>query len=142
MKTYDLKWVILIVGGVAISGFGEEGGIEIEPAADIGDVTVGADGRAVMSRSNNRGYTCKITLMETSVAYRTLAGLMSAQQAAPAILPIGFLMNDVINGDMVSSPSPTFTKRPSMPKRKKVGERVFELFLPDCTVVHGALTTP
>ena len=49
----DLAQVVLVVGNIPIGGFGEDGDVVIEPAAEIQAVTVGADGLTVASKMNN-----------------------------------------------------------------------------------------
>ena len=141
MKTYDLSKVILVVGTFKVGGYGEDGGIEIEQAADIGEVTVGADGESVFSRNNNRLLYVNVTVLETSAAYKNLAAAMKIQEALPIIIPMPFLMQDLINGDSVQNAYCTFVQRPGMAKGRKVGTRTFRLALPGAssTALYGIL---
>lgn len=129
LKTYDLKQVYLTLGGYRIGGYGEAGGIDFEFGADILETTVGADGDAVVSRTNNQSMTCSITVMETSHSYRRLAEMMDAQAEEEEIGRLEFLMEDELNGDKVTAERAAFVKRPAPSKSKKVGERTFVLFL-------------
>lgn len=131
IKTYDLASVYLLVGGYRLGGFGEEGGIEFEYGADIGETKVGADGQATFSRNNNDSMTATITLMETSKSYRDLAALMQAQIDAETIEALSFRMEDEINGDKVSARYATFLTRPTPNKGRAAGERQFKIFLPN-----------
>ena len=85
LKTYDLQSVYLTLGGYRIGGYGEDGGIEFEYSADIGELKTGADGQSVFSRINNPAMLCTITVMETSLSYKQLADLMQAQAALETI---------------------------------------------------------
>ena len=142
MKTYDLSKVRCIVGTFVIGGFAADGGVEIEQAADIGEVTTGATGETVFSANNDKTLFVNITVLETSKSYRNLAALMKLQEARIGpILPLPFLLVDAINGDTISSAYATFVARPGLAKGKTVGERVFRLALPGAaaTAIYGAL---
>jgi len=139
LKTYDLKRVTCFVNVNLLSGYGESGAISAEWVEDIGEITTGADGEQVFSRSNNRGMRVSITLMETSRSYRDLYTELVAQGILNQV-PIGiFSLLDLINGDSITSEYFVFTKRPTVAKGKKAGERVFEIFLPDPLVTMGTL---
>lgn len=131
LKTYDLMSVFLLVGGYRIGGYGEEGGIDVEWSSDLVETSVGADGQATASRSNDASATVTITVKETSRSYRDLATLMAAQQSQEAILPLQFRLKDDRNGDKINDDNAVFINRPGVSKKKKAGEREFKLFLPN-----------
>lgn len=131
VKTYDLTKVFLIVGGYRIGGFGESGGIEIEWSSGVAEPTVGADGEAAISRTNDNSAKVTITVMETSKSYRDLAELYQAQKGQDAVQRLEFLCEDTISGDKVTDQFAVFTAMPGISKARKVGERKFELFLPN-----------
>lgn len=135
-KSYDLAKVQLVVGGVPIGGYGQDGGIEIAPAAPIHEVNTGADGLTVASKMNNTDAIATITVSEMSLGYATLGGLMKAQELnpAPVLVPIPFLLIDPSNGDTVSSAFVIFVDRPTLGKARVAGERVFTLHLPGAYV--------
>lgn len=139
-RTYDLKAVDLVIGGVVIDGFGPDDAIEFEWASEIGESTVGADGSPVFSRYNDQRLMCRITLLETTQGYRNLAALMAAQAAQEAIQPLSFLMRDRINGDEVHDRFATFMERPTPSKGRTAGTRTFRLVLPNAgaSVLYGA----
>ena len=142
-KTYDLRHVYALVGVYDISGYGEDGSIEFEWMEDLGELTVGSDGEEIVfSRNNNNVLTVTITLMETSTAYRDMMGLMAAQQALIAIVPLPFMMIDANNGDSVVDSYAVFLTRSAPSKGKKAGSREFKIALPDPKVVFGILNSP
>ena len=70
-------------------------------------------------------------MLETSKAYRDVAAQMLLQINTPfTLLPLPFLMRDLINGDTVASVGAVFLTRPTMAKTRRVGERVFSIYLP------------
>lgn len=137
-KSYDLAQVILVIGGIPITGYGEDGGIEIEPAAEIHAVTVGADGLTVASKQNNTDAIATITLSEMSAGYAALAALMKAQEVTPSpiLIPLSFLLVDPSNGDTVSSAFVIFLTRPTISKARNASERVFTLHLPGASIAQ------
>lgn len=137
-KIYSLAAVQLTVGNFLIGGFGEDGGVEFEWDADIGEITNGATGETVFSANNNFTARVNITVLESSGSYRDLGILLKAQEVASAIgfaIPIPFAMLDSISGDNISTPTALFTQRPTQSKARTVGERTFQMVIPG-----GALT--
>ncbi len=135
-KSYDLAKVILVVGGVPIGGYGNDGGVEVEWLAPIFEVSVGADGLTVGSKQNNTDATAVITLSEMSAGYLALAGAMKLQEfdPSPALIPLTFLLLDPSNGDQISTAFVMFTDRPTMGKGRTAGDRVFRLHLPGASI--------
>jgi len=142
LKTYDLKQVQFVIGGRDISGYAEDGGLEVAPSVDIGTPTVGSVGHAVFSRSNNHSGMVTVTLGEWTQGYADLAELMQAQELIDgALVPLNILIRDQLNGDKYSDRWAAFTKRPNGDKGAVAGERVFEIFCPNLfdptTVEYG-----
>ena len=131
LKTYDFRQVTLVIGGFDIGGYGDDGGIDVEWGADVGEMSVGIDGEATFSADNNESATVTITVKETSRSYRDLAGLYTTQKAQRPIEALNFLMRDAINGDEVKDRFAAFLSLPGMSKGKTAGERVFVLALPN-----------
>lgn len=142
---YDLKLVVCTIGGVAISGYGENDAISFEWDENIVTKTVTADGKVQFSRNNNRGLTATITVSQLSRSYALLASMLEAQHGEntgvvpPAILPLPFYLHDPSNGDTITSQDTVFVTRPAPSKGKTVGEVQFEVCLPDPRNVHGPL---
>lgn len=139
-RSYDLKAVDLVIGGVVIEGFAPDDAIEFEWASEIGESTVGADGHPVFSRYNDQRLFCRIHLLETTQGYRNLAALMATQAGQEAVTALSFLMRDRINGDEVSDRFATFLERPVPSKGRTAGTRTFRLVLPNAgaTASYGA----
>ena len=132
--TYDLTAVMLMIGGIHVTGFGDGDVISFTHPEDLAEPTVGADGGVVISRLANDHMECQITLLPTTQAYPLLYALLTAQHPAGdagRIDPIAFLCEDTINGEKITSPSTVFLNRPEVAMGKTVGERVFRLYLPD-----------
>ena len=130
-KTYDLSAVVCTLGPVSIGGYGEEGGLEFEQGAPIGEVTVGATGLATFSRSNNKDMIVTITVMETALSYNLLGQQMKVQENTPfVIVPLPFFMRDFITGEQIAAASAFYLERPTITKGRTVGERAFRVYLP------------
>lgn len=132
LKTYDLlNGVDLILGGFDISGYGEDGAVEIEAAEDVATPSFSADGQATVSRTNNNALYVNITVRETSRSYRDLAGMWRTQENQTPIERLEFLLRDRINGDEVRDQYAAFLQVPTPSKAKAAGDRVFRLLLPN-----------
>jgi hypothetical protein len=93
-RSYDFSDVQVTVGGLRIGGFGEAGGVNIEPQSEISMMKMGADGEVVISKLPLPSYVVTLTLMETSVSNGTLAGLLMIQRNAPSgfVLPFAEML--------------------------------------------------
>lgn len=130
-KLYDLTQVVLIVGGYTISGFGDGGAVEIAPVSAAAESSIGADGQATYSRTNDRRAKVTITVRQNSLAHRNLGTLFEAQQAAPRLLPSAFLLIDSATGERMSAAYFVFTERPTIAHGKAISDRVWVGELPN-----------
>lgn len=96
LKTYSGDEVVLVVGNIPVSsGFADGTFVSVEFDEDAFTLTVGTDGEATRSKSNNRSATITITLMQTS----DVNDLLSAQYLLDINSPGGaglvpFLLKD------------------------------------------------
>jgi hypothetical protein len=141
-KSYDLSRVVLVVAGVPIRGFGEDGGVEIEFTGPIYEVTEGADGLTVASKTNRTDAVATVTLSEKAVGYLALSIIMKAQELTPLpiLVPLPFLLLDPSNGDVTTAAFTIFLDRPTITKNRVAGERVFTMHLAGVSItqIYGA----
>lgn len=131
--TYDLTAVMLMMGGIHVTGFGDGDVIKFTHPEDLTEPTVGADGDVVFSKMANDHMEGEIILLPTSKAYAQLYALLVLQHPpgiGTAILPLPFLCTDTINGEVISASTLVFLNRPEITLGKTVGERVFRFYLP------------
>jgi hypothetical protein len=130
-KTYDLDKVLIIVNGQRLTGFGADAVATVEPQSNIAERAVSADGQVVVSRNNDKSVLVTLTFMETSDSVRRLWALAKAQALQAPILPMDFLLRDTITGDEISDQYCVFMTYPALSKARNVGEREFQLLLPN-----------
>lgn len=81
LSTYDFKQVAVILGGRIISGFAEgDDAVTVETDNDEFSLTVGADGEATRSKSNNRSATITLRLLKTSQSNDILNAFMQSDR--------------------------------------------------------------
>ncbi len=134
LGTHNFKAVLFILGGFDVTAYGDDGKIACAWGADLFDKMVGTDGGVVVSRTNDDSVLLTVDLLETSQAYRVLAGLMNTQLAAvDAGLPIPplALLYRAPNGDEITDPTPVFMKRPELTQAKGQTNRSFEILCPN-----------
>ena len=68
VKTYDFKQVQCILGANILTGFADGDAISMEYESNLFNLTVGADGEATRSKTNNRSAKVTIKLLKTSTA--------------------------------------------------------------------------
>jgi len=130
LKTYDLKSCIVTLGGYNLGGYGDDAAIEVEIAEDLVEMTIGLDGEACASFSNNALVYVNITFMETAKALRDVDRLRRAQRLQRPIVALPFTLYDTLNGDKLSDQFATFVAVPGPSKGKRAGTRTVRIALP------------
>lgn len=137
--SYDLNQCFVIVGSYRIEGFGEGDVITIEPRADVGDVTVGADGTSAFYRNNNPVHDVKLILLSTSKGHKNLAAAFDAQNSEDEITRLRFSCEDTLNGDKVVEKNALFKSRPKIVRGAGgVSSAEWSIILPNPTITYGA----
>ena len=75
LKHYSFADVALVINGVAITGFGDGGGISIEPVESRSQLVTGDDGHQTRVVSANKAKMVRITLAQSSAANDVLSAL-------------------------------------------------------------------
>ncbi len=131
-RSYDFRKAQLVILGVAIGGYSEDGSIELEPGADLAGYSVGADGQVTAFPNGDETVKLTITLKETSSSCNYLMGLARAQMNSEGAIPeLDVLMRDLVTGDEISDGAAFFLAIPMPSKAKSAGDRVFVLLLPN-----------
>jgi hypothetical protein len=146
LKTYNLKaGNLVIIGGIVVGGYGKDGGLAYEYAADRYQDDNGADGQTTVSVLNDNRVYVTITLMENSPAYKELAAIQRLQEAQAAtplgVLPLPYLHTDMNNGDAIASGYAVFLTKPAPSKSRTVGEIEFKILLPSAAGTLMLATT-
>lgn len=81
VRTYDPKSVIVVVGGIPMSGFSDGTFLEIDRNEPTWNVVVGADGLVTRGKTNNFSGTMTLTLKQSSPSNDVLSGFMALDEA-------------------------------------------------------------
>lgn len=81
VRTYDPKQVIVVVGGVPMSGFSDGTFLEIDRNEPTWNTVVGADGLVTRGKTNNFSGTMTLTLKQSSPSNDVLSGFMALDEA-------------------------------------------------------------
>lgn len=144
MRSYDLNLVVCTLGGVTISGYGEDDAVGVEWASDITDEgKVTADGaQVVYSRLNDKRLNVTLTLMATSKALAAIGPLIETQHgdnagvAPPVIVPLPFFLFDPSTGTTYTGEA-VLVNRPAMSFGNSVGEVEIRLSVPKARYTVG-----
>lgn len=80
LYTYDFSQVSVIVGGFAMTGFADGSSVTVERDEDAFTLSVGSDGEAARSKSNNFAGKITIKLMQTSPSNDVLSAFAKADE--------------------------------------------------------------
>lgn len=84
MNTYDSKQVVVIVGGVQISGFAPDTKVIVRRNTDAWTLQMGADGEGTRSKSNDKSGQIEIQLQQGSQSNAYLSNLALADELSNA----------------------------------------------------------
>lgn len=131
---YSFESNILLVNGVRIGNFSEDGGISFERGAQPRDSVASADGYTTAYRNSDARLFASIEVMETSASYTYLYGLYLAQLAVEEnsiLVPtLTFSLTDGKTGEEVSSGEALFLDVPAPAKTRAPSVRAFRILIP------------
>ena len=89
LHTYNFRDVVALVGGIALTGFGEDDGITISPASEVAELIVGSDGEKTRVLHNDDSVAVTFALAQSSAANDLLsAQLRSSRRGGTFALAI------------------------------------------------------
>ncbi len=136
VKTYIPKKILVIVGGVPISGFAEDSMVKTVRDEDTFAKKVGVDGEVSRSQNHNRSGTVTITLMQTSPSNDVLSGFAALDELTGAgVVPV--LIKDLSGTSTFFSSSCWVKKPPEGAYGKEVGNREWVLDTVDIDIFNG-----
>jgi hypothetical protein len=136
--TYDPSKLIVTIGSVIVSGFGDGDSIKAERYEDNYFLKVGLDGGVARARNSNKTGKIEITLLSTSGANDQLSGFFLSESLVVDGTPIApFVIADTSGRTVLSATQGWLKKIPSVTFGKEVGTNVWVMDCADLTVFHG-----
>lgn len=135
--TYDFKQVSCICGPNALTGFAEgDDAISVEPQAEQFKTSIGADGEATRSKTNNYSSKVTIKLMKTSPAMDILNAFYQADRLSNSgIFP--FLLKDNNGSELHAAEKMWIEKPPTAPFGESSPVREWTLFTHNMVSNYG-----
>lgn len=127
VRAYDPKDCVVMVGGVYITGLGEDM-VSCEKDEDNFSTAVGAQGDVVVNRSNNQLGTITVTVQGTSPQKAYLMGLAKTGELFDI-----WVINKSIN-EKVGGSKAMMKKPPTLEQGTELADREFEIQVFDYTV--------
>jgi len=135
--TYSADKVVITVGGVIVSGFGDGDFVTAKYDEDRFTKKVGADGEVGRSRTASRAGTIEITLSQTSKANDELSALFNLSQFGSYDAPINVGVADLSGRSVATSSKSWIKTAPDMTFGKEIGERTWALDCADLILSFG-----
>ena len=126
-STYDPTKLVVIVGGVIVSGFIDGDFITAKRDEDLYMKRVGADGHVARARNGNKSGSIEITLLQSSPAVNEIAALVALDNFfydGDILIPISILSPGT-NAELVVSTQSWLKTPPEMVFAKEVSDRKF-----------------
>jgi predicted P-loop ATPase len=128
--SYSPKELVYLANGISLSGFADDGMIEIVPEEEMKYTTsVGADGRVMRSESSNNNYIATLTFQQGSLSAKMLFALN-------AVFP--FTVQDPASKDEVVVSTQSYViNRPTMKRGKEAHmDNKVQIMLVDPSIVN------
>lgn len=137
VRTIDPKQTLVLIGGVAMSGFADGTFIEIVSDAQQFTKVVGADGYTTRVKTNNYNATLTLTLAQSSPSNDVLSGFLALDKAANAgVVPV--LIKDMTGNTLIFSSTSWIQQFPDITYSNEMTERAWTIELVDLDVVVGS----
>lgn len=122
VRTYSPERVIVLVGGVPMTGYADGTFVEITPLADLSTMQVGADGEVARSISTNKCCTVAITLQQTSPSNDILSSMIEVDALTGGVLfPV--TVQDLIGRTVFAVSQAWISARPTLTFATEVSDR-------------------
>lgn len=136
MKTYDPKQVQIIVGGVPITGFADGTFVRVGHRNVAWELSVGADGEGVRTKSNDESGFIEITLQQSSKSNQYLSDLYNADRLSNAGLVSGLVKDG--SGSSLHAAEQMFIENDAEAEYSKTASPRVWMFLTDKLInFHG-----
>lgn len=140
VRTYASSRVLVIIGGVPMTGLGPDTFISIAPAADRVTAASGADGEIARSVSSNRMHTMTVTLQQTSPSNDILSAFASVDDlTGGAVIPV--LVQDLTGRTLFAASQAWISGLPTIEFGAEAGTRewTFTTGAPNVLTIGGNL---
>lgn len=136
MKTYDPKQIILIVGGVQISGYADDSFVTVRRNADAWALNMGVDGEGTRSKSNDGSGQIEVALMQTSQSNTFLSNLAIADETSNSGL-VPMMMKDALGNTLAVAEQAYVKKMPDLEYGREAGSRTWILETDNLKLMAG-----
>lgn len=113
LHTYDPSQVVVVFAGIPLTGFADGTFVAVEQNEDSFSLTVGTDGDACRSKSNNRSGRLTATLGQWSVSNDLLSAIHNVDVLSPSGDGIGPLLMKDLSGRTVVAAEKAWIVKPA-----------------------------
>ena len=141
VTTYDPTKIVVVVGGVIVSGFADGDFITAKRDEDLYMKRVGADGHVARARNGNKSGTIEIKLLQSSPAVNEISALVALDNFlfdGDILIPIS-IVEPGSGAELVASTQSWLKTPPEMVYGKEVGDRTFVFDCADLKMSLGGL---
>lgn len=139
MRAYSFKNTVLLVSGVAITGFSDgDDVIKISRRNDGVTDKVGADGKMMMSLSSDRSGSIIFKLQQTSSSNRYLSGLAAKQDGGTdTFQAVAVKFQDTYRNDVADGTVGYIKKHADLTRGAAAGDQEWEIVVESLDMLLG-----
>lgn len=131
-----------ILFGAPLDGFGEGDAIAIEPMGDRWVSTVGTSGDRLRVDTGEKGYTVKVSLLQSSASNAILSATFIADTETPGGILLPFTFKDPNSNDVFFSPKAYIVAMPSIARSNAGKSHVWTIHALEGIAFFGGVGSP
>lgn len=134
--TYSAEQVIVTVGGVIVTGFGDGDFITASYESDRYTAKAGADGEVARSKTADRMGTIEIVLAHTSAANAELTDLFKLNLASGVDTIVDITVADLSGTGLATASAAWLKTAPSFVRGKEISENTYVIQCADLVISY------
>lgn len=143
LRVYDPSEILIQFGAITVEGYADGTFVTVEDDEDAYSMQVGTDGEAVRSKSNNRGGTITLSLLQSSAANALLSAQHNLDRLSSGGAGISPLLIKDNNGAAIyTAETAWIQKRPSAEYAREATAREWVIRTNNLISLDGGSNTP
>jgi len=131
-----------ILFAAPLDGFGEGDAIAIEPMGDRWVSTVGTSGDRLRVDTGEKGYTIKVSLLQSSASNAILTAAFIADTETPGGILLPFMFKDPNANDLFFSPKSYIVALPAIARSNKGSSHIWTIHALEGIAFYGGVGSP
>jgi hypothetical protein len=137
LHTWSAKKFVIVIGGIPLTGFGDDAILTLTPAEADYEKKIGADGNVTRSANPGNVFDGTLTLMQTSLSNAQMTTIRELGRALPGSDVKTIMVKDLLGNDIMSAPTCYIEQMGDITRAKEANVQEWNIVLVDPIIVLG-----